>query len=105
MWGETSNAAPKTKSGVEVGNQPAFQPRDRILDQQFALLQPLDRQLVNLAVGGESFDRDIEVAVFDPQLGQLMHELGRVPSFHRVASARPMRARLQLTRGGRAATR
>src|SRR3546814_6607588 len=43
------------------GDQRAFQPRDAVLQQQPALLQALDRQLVGVGIAREPVDRRVEI--------------------------------------------
>jgi len=57
-------------SGVEIGDQLAFQTRDGVFQQQFALLHPGQLQFVAAECPGQMFDRGIQIAVFDPQFSE-----------------------------------
>src|SRR5690606_13799476 len=72
--------------GRLVRDQRAFQPRDLVLEHQLALLQPLDRQLVVGDVALQLRDRGVEVAMLEPQFGQLAGDLGGICAVHSCAS-------------------
>lgn len=66
-----------SRLGVQVRDKLRFEPGDRILEQQLALLHALELQLIAVRVDGQAFDRGVEVAVLDPQLDQLLGNVGR----------------------------
>ncbi len=70
------------RSGVEVGNELAFQPRNGVLQQQLALLQAGDLQLVARAGGRHLGHLRIQRAVFAPQFGQRLGDRGQIRGRH-----------------------
>src|SRR5690606_24526907 len=78
-------------SGVEIGNQLAFELRDHVLEHETALLEAAYPQLVDERVAGEPVYQVIEVAMTDaqfPEPGELLEQL-RVDLFvsHRTRQA------------------
>src|SRR6516225_10975223 len=71
--GEPSGAV-TLSSGNAVGNQVRLQPGDLILQQQLALLQPLQMQLVGGILLRQPGDDGVEVAVFAAQLRELAQQ-------------------------------
>lgn len=64
-------AAPRSRgSGIQVRNEPAFEPGDVVLQQQLALLQPGELKLVATERCRQMLDGDVEIPVFDTQFGQ-----------------------------------
>ena len=60
-------------SGVEIGDQLALLAFDLVLEHQFAFLQALDLDLVDVDVHGEPGDHLVQVAVLDAELAQFFH--------------------------------
>jgi hypothetical protein len=62
------------RSGDIVGDQAAFQPADLVAQHEFALLQPLQMQLIDRALLRQAGDHGIEVAMLAPQLVQFAQQ-------------------------------
>ena len=73
--------------------------RDAVLQPQLAFLQALDRQLVGLDVGHQAVDRHVEVAMLEPELGQLAGDDGGIGGFRSCAELNARRVRRQRARG------
>src|SRR5690348_9557399 len=69
-------------SGVEVGDQLALEPRDVVFQQQLALLESRQLQLVAADRGGQLIDRRIKVAMLHPELGEQMNDFGVILNLH-----------------------
>lgn len=59
----------RIRSSRNIGHELHLQQHDRVLDLQFALLEPPHLQLVVLALHGNRFDQRIEAPVLQLQLG------------------------------------
>ena len=81
-----------------VGDHRALELGDAVPQPQFALLEALDGQFVGLDVGDEVLDRGVEVAVFEPELGQLPGGDDGIGAFAHVPSL--ARAVVSRQRGG-----
>lgn len=79
-------------SGVQIGNQPTFQAGDVIFQQQLALLEPGELQLVAAERVGQVLDGNVEIAVLDTQFGQQMGDLGLVLDLHVGGGSSEIRA-------------
>ena len=69
--------------GDDIGQQPAFDLRDLILQHEFALLQPLHLQLVEGLRLDQPCDDVVEVAVLGLEVGQLVLQRLDLVIFHR----------------------
>src|ERR1700736_6091950 len=58
--------------GIEVGNEFGLEPRDLVLEQELAALQPLQLQLVDPHVELQPLDHVVEVTMLDAQLPQFL---------------------------------
>ena len=58
------------RSGDDVGHQESSDPRDLVLEQELALLQPLDLELVEDHVLRNARDHIVEIAMFALQIGE-----------------------------------
>src|SRR5690349_11169792 len=65
-------------SRVEIGNELAFEPRDLVLEDQLALLEALQLQLVGLEIERQPRDDLVEIPVRDAQFAQLFHVLEKL---------------------------
>src|SRR5262245_55035122 len=65
-------------SGVQIGNQLAFEPSDLVLEHELAFLQALYLQLIGLEVERQARNDLVEVPVRDPQLSQLFNILEKL---------------------------
>lgn len=65
-------------SGNDVGGQLVLKPHDPVLQDELALLQPLDLELVSRHHPLEGLDGSVKVAMLLLQPGQLRLELGCV---------------------------
>src|SRR3990170_4518457 len=76
-----TNAAPparppiRRRSGDDVGQQLAFELRDLILQQQLALLHPLQPELVERRPLRQSSDHVVEIAMLAAQLLELAAQI------------------------------
>src|SRR5258708_23759657 len=59
-------------SSVQVWDQLTFEPRDLVLEQQLALLEAFELQLVHMNVERQARDHLIEITMLDTQLPQLL---------------------------------
>ena len=59
-------------SGYDVGKHLVFQSADAVLQNQLALLQPLDLQMIGATGSVKGLDGRIEIAMFLAQLGELV---------------------------------
>src|SRR5262245_48566275 len=66
------------RSGVQIGDQLAFEARDLILEDELAFLEALELQLVGLEVERQPGDDFVEVAMRYAQLPQLFHVLEKL---------------------------
>lgn len=55
---------------IEIGYKLAFQRSDHVLDQEFALFQATNSQLVNHRVVLQAVDQVVKVPMTDPQLAK-----------------------------------
>jgi len=55
-------------SGIQIGNHFALECRDHVFQQEFALLEPADAQLIDHWVVLQAIDKVVEVPVTDSQL-------------------------------------
>ena len=60
------------------GNQLTFEPRDLVLEDQLALLEALELQLVGLEVERQARDDLVEIAMRDAQFAQLFNILEKL---------------------------
>src|SRR6187402_2150350 len=74
-------------SGVEVGDQAAFDAGNGVFKQQLALLQAGELELVPADGGGQMVDGGIEVAVLDLELGQPFVQFGGILDLHGIGRA------------------
>src|ERR1700709_2573668 len=74
-------------SGVEVGDQAAFDPGNRVFQQQLALLQAGKLELVPPDGGGQMVDGGVEVTVLDLELGQPFVQFGGILDLHGIGRA------------------
>src|SRR5690349_21373240 len=74
----SKNCFTKAVSGVEIGDQLALEAGDLILEDELALLETLELQLVGLEVERQPRDHLVEVAMGDTQLPQLFHVLEKL---------------------------
>src|SRR5687767_8482723 len=65
-------------SGVEVGDQLALEASDLILEDELALLEALELELVGLEVERQACDDFIQIAVRYAQFPQLFHILEKL---------------------------
>lgn len=65
-------------SRIQIGNLLALQFRDHVLEQQFALLQAFELQLVVLRIRAKTHDRIVQIAMFDTQFNQLSGDGGGI---------------------------
>ena len=63
---------------VQIRDQLAFEPRDLVLEDQLALLEALQLQLIGLEVERQARDDLVEVAMRDAQLAQLFNVLEKL---------------------------
>ena len=61
----------KRGSGDDVGQELALDFRDLVLEQQLALLEPLELQLIERPALGNTRDHVVEVTMLDLQSGKL----------------------------------
>jgi uncharacterized protein (TIGR02444 family) len=99
-------------SGDDVGQEPAFESRNLVLEQQLALFQALQPQLVERRLLGDAGDHLVEIAMLDFECGKpgpqgfdvVVHD--RCPEvarglYHRLRDTGKCRAMAQ-RRGGKA---
>ena len=67
-----------TRFSVQVRDQLALEPRDLVLEDQLALLEALELQLVGLEVERQARNDLVEVAMRDAQLTQLFNVLEKL---------------------------
>ena len=75
-----AESASGSSSGL-IRDQRVFNPGDLVFEQQFALLEALEHQLIGPDIGLQALDRRIQVAMFLPQHG---HALGQAGLFCRI---------------------
>jgi hypothetical protein len=59
-------------SGVEIGNQLAFQLRNLILEQQLTFLEPAQLYFVYVEIELETRDHVVQITMFNPELTQAL---------------------------------
>src|SRR6187402_3945995 len=74
-------------SGVEVGDQAAFDAGNGVFKQQLALLQAGELELVPPDGGGQVVDGGVEVTVLDLELGQPFVQFGGILDLHGIGRA------------------
>lgn len=95
LAGCTGSSWSGTRSGVEVGDQPALQACDSVLHGQLFLLKAGKLELVDDRSFGQGPDCTIEVVVPEFKLPDLLPELRLVPLIHRPMM-HPRDARCQI---------
>src|SRR6185312_464018 len=69
-------------SRIEIGDQLALEPGNVVLEQELALLEPGQLQLVAPDRMGELIDRRVEIAMLQPQLGEHVDDFGVILNLH-----------------------